>query len=100
MKGNKIFDFSRKGFQDIINIMTKKINEIVDLVNVKTNEINGYVSKVDGKIGTLKVSEYNSIHYTGNILTEKPIGDIIIDINTGDVYISKGELGNKKILTE
>lgn len=31
MKGNKIFDFSRKGFQDIINIMTRKINEVVDL---------------------------------------------------------------------
>ena len=100
MKGNKIFDFSRKGFQDIINIMTKKINEVIDLVNIKTSEINGYVSKVDGKVGTLKVSEHNSIHYTGDIVGEKPVGDIIIDINTGEIYISKGILGNKKILTE
>lgn len=33
MKDNKIFDFSRVGFQDIINIMTNKINECVDVVN-------------------------------------------------------------------
>ena len=100
MKGNKIFDFSRKGFQDIINIMTKKINECVDLVNIKTSEIDGYVSKVDGKVGTLKVSKHNSIHYTGDIVGEKPVGDLIIDINSGEIYISKGSLGNKKILTE
>ena len=100
MKGNKIFDFSRKGFQDIINIMTRKINECVDLVNIKTSEIDGYVSKVDGKVGTLKVSEHNSIHYTGDIIGKKPMGDLIIDVNTGEIYISKGSLGNKKILTE
>lgn len=100
MKGNKIFDFSRKGFQDIINTMTKKVNEVIDLVNAKTSNIDGYVSKVDGKIGTLKVTEFNSIHYTGDILSEKPKGDLIIDINSGEIYISKGSLGNKKILTE
>ena len=33
MKGNKIFDFSRVGFQQIINTMTKKINECVDIAN-------------------------------------------------------------------
>ena len=38
MKGNKIFDFSRKGFQDIINIMTRKINECIDISNKQNNE--------------------------------------------------------------
>ena len=47
MKGNKIFDFSRKGFQDIINIMTNKINECVDLSNGLIPTLDDYISKVD-----------------------------------------------------
>ena len=47
MKGNKIFDFSRKGFQDIINIMTKKINECVDVSNGLIPRLDDYISKVD-----------------------------------------------------
>lgn len=47
MKGNKIFDFSRKGFQDIINIMTKKINEVIDLANDMIPRLDDYISKID-----------------------------------------------------
>lgn len=47
MKGNKIFDFSRKGFQDIINIMTKKINEVIDLANEMIPRLDDYISKID-----------------------------------------------------
>ena len=47
MKGNKIFDFSRKGFQDIINIMTRKINECVDVSNGLIPRLDEYISKVD-----------------------------------------------------
>lgn len=47
MKDNKIFDFSRVGFQDIINIMTKKINECVDMVNEMFPRLDEYISKVD-----------------------------------------------------
>lgn len=47
MKGNKIFDFSRKGFQDIINTMTRKINECVDLVNNMFPRLDDYISKID-----------------------------------------------------
>ena len=47
MKGNKIFDFSRKGFQDIINIMTNKINECVDVANGMIARLDDYISKVD-----------------------------------------------------
>lgn len=47
MKGNKIFDFSRKGFQDIINIMTRKINECVDMSNEMFPRLDDYISKVD-----------------------------------------------------
>lgn len=47
MKGNKIFDFSRKGFQDIINIMTRKINECVDLVNDMFPRLDEYISKIN-----------------------------------------------------
>ena len=47
MKGNKIFDFSRKGFQDIINIMTNKINECVDVANGMIARLDDYVSKID-----------------------------------------------------
>lgn len=47
MKGNKIFDFSRKGFQDIINIMTRKINECVDISNGLIPTLEEYMTKVD-----------------------------------------------------
>lgn len=47
MKGNKIFDFSRKGFQDIINIMTKKINDVIDLSNGMIPRLDDYISKID-----------------------------------------------------
>lgn len=47
MKCNKIFDFSRKGFQDIINTMTRKINECVDLVNNMYPRLDDYISKID-----------------------------------------------------
>lgn len=47
MKGNKIFDFSRKGFQDIINIMTNKINECIDVSNGLIPKLDDYISKVD-----------------------------------------------------
>ena len=47
MKDNKIFDFSRKGFQDIINTMTKKINECVDVSNGLIPTLDDYISKVD-----------------------------------------------------
>lgn len=42
----------------------------------------------------------DKIRYTTDISTEYPIGDLIINVNTGDIYISKGSYGNKKILTE
>ena len=42
----------------------------------------------------------DKIRYTTDISTEYPIGDLIINVNTGDIYISKGRYGNKKILTE
>lgn len=42
----------------------------------------------------------DKIRYTADISTEYPIGDLIINVNTGDIYISKGSYGNKKILTE
>ena len=42
----------------------------------------------------------NKIRYTTDIYTEYPIGDLIINVNTGDIYISKGSYGNKRILTE
>lgn len=47
MKDNKIFDFSRLGFQEIINIMTKKINEAVDVVNTMIPTLDNYISKID-----------------------------------------------------
>lgn len=47
MKGNKIFDFSRLGFQEIINIMTNKINECVDISNDLYPRLDDYISKVD-----------------------------------------------------
>ena len=47
MKEDKIFDFSRKGFQNIINIMTRKINECVDLVNDMFPRLDDYISKID-----------------------------------------------------
>nr|DAU33652.1 MAG TPA: hypothetical protein [Caudoviricetes sp.] len=47
MKGNKIFDFSRKGFQDIINIMTNKINECVDTSNDMIPRLDDYISRID-----------------------------------------------------
>ena len=47
MKDNKIFDFSRVGFQDIINIMTKKINECVDVSNGLIPTLDEYITKVD-----------------------------------------------------
>ena len=47
MKGNKIFDFSRLGFQQIINTMTKKINEVVELANEMFPRLDEYISKVD-----------------------------------------------------
>lgn len=42
----------------------------------------------------------DKIRYTTDISTEYPIGDLIINVNTGDIYISKGIYGNKRILTE
>lgn len=42
----------------------------------------------------------DKIRYTTDISTEYPIGDLIINVNTGDIYISKGSYGNKKLLTE
>ena len=47
MKDNKIFDFSRVGFQDIINIMTKKINECVDVSNGLIPTLDEYINRVD-----------------------------------------------------
>ena len=47
MKEDKIFDFSRKGFQDIINIMTKKINEVIDIANEMVPRLDDYISKID-----------------------------------------------------
>lgn len=47
MKDNKIFDFSRVGFQNIINIMTKKINEVIDITNEMIPNLDDYISKVD-----------------------------------------------------
>lgn len=62
----------------------------------------------DGSIGELingtLLKEINDkvdkIRYTTDISTEYPIGDLIINVNTGDIYISKGSYGNKRILTE
>ena len=47
MKGNKIFDFSRVGFQQIINTMTGKINEVVEVANEMFPRLDEYISKVD-----------------------------------------------------
>ena len=47
MKGNKIFDFSRLGFQQIINTMTRKINECVDIVHDMFPRFDDYISKVE-----------------------------------------------------
>ena len=68
MKGNKIFDFSRKGFQDIINIMTKKINECVDVSNEMARVVNVPSSSTDnGAKGYIAIdSNYIYICYDTN----------------------------------
>lgn len=47
MKDNKIFDFSRVGFQQIINTMTRKINEVVEVANGLISRLDDYISKID-----------------------------------------------------
>ena len=64
MKGNKIFDFSRKGFQDIVNIMANKINECVDVANDFIPRVDDYMSKID----------WNSI--INSDLYQKVLGDL------------------------
>ena len=74
MKDNKIFDFSRKGFQDIINIMTKKINECVDMSNGMIGRLDDYISKVDwNKIvnSDLYQSVLNDLNKTSEELDNK-----------------------------
>ena len=67
MKGNKIFDFSRVGFQDIINIMTKKINECVDIAN----DMNYTKASVSIALKKLKESDFIEINKGSITLTEK-----------------------------
>ena len=53
-----------------------------------------------GNLSNIEMTSSNKIRYTTDISTEYPIGDLIINVNTGDIYISKGAYGNKKVLTE
>lgn len=73
MKGNKIFDFSRVGFQQIINTMTRKINEVVEVSNgliarIDDCSTNGVVLKSpNGTLFRIKVDD------SGTLTTERVI---------------------------
>lgn len=87
MKGNKIFDFSRSGFQNIINIMQKKINEVVDLVNNIFPTIDEYISKInwDNIINSeLYQKVVNGLKETNEQVKEKGklINGLGVNINT------------------
>ena len=101
------------------NYLDKKIENEKDNNKAKFDYLldeglNESVSKVviqkitDGTIGELINGtllkgindKVDKIRYTTDISTEYPIGDLIINVNTGDIYISKGSYGNKRILTE
>lgn len=101
------------------NYLDKKIENEKDNNKAKFDYLlgeglNESVSKIiiqkitDGTIGELINGtllkgindKIDKIRYTTDISTEYPIGDLIINVNTGDIYISKGSYGNKKLLTE
>ena len=114
MKGNKIFDFSKAGFQDIINIMTRKINECVDVSNGLIPRLDEYISKVDwnkiinselyqnvlGELGKtneqLDNIESKKLDKTG-IVTMANMGQDIKEAMTGG---SVAVVGKNTILTE
>ena len=53
-----------------------------------------------GNLANIEMTSVNKIRYTTDISTQYPIGDIIINPNSGDMYISKGSYGNKKLMIE
>ena len=90
MKDNKIFDFSRKGFQDIINIMTRKINECVDISNELFPRLDNYISKINwDKI-------VNSDLYQ-NVLDELGKTNVQMENNTKYINVKKEKTGLLKI---
>ena len=115
MKGNKIFDFSRVGFQDIINIMTRKINECVDISNEMFPRLDGYISKIDwnkiinsdlyqkvlGDLGKTneKLKNIEIVLYPNGVDDTSQIQDAMdyCDIYGGTIKLCYGESGVFKV---
>ena len=99
MKGNKIFDFSRVGFQQIINTMTKKINECVDIVNDMIPRLDEYISKVDwnkiinSDLYQNVISELGKTNEQMDIIKKKHFTNTLyVDPNTGQFKSIKAAL--------
>ena len=54
----------------------------------------------EGTTVNIDMTSNNKIRDTQEVTKQYPVGDIIIDPNNGNIYISKGSYGNKKLLTE
>ena len=53
-----------------------------------------------GNMSNIDMTSVNKIRYTTNVSAQYQVGDIIINPTNGDIYISKGSYGNKKLLLE